>query len=534
MFGFHKRGRSLISVSSMEKSEKTGLFESRQNGGQEEEDVEVQTPRQKRNLTMIYLLFLAEAIMASSLSSQIAILVPSSTGCLSMNTSFLRSILECAYFAGSAMGLFWGSAADRFGRRRVALAGLTGMSSCCISMGFATSFSAFALLRFVAGAVSSATNVSALAMLADHTHGSNSRVKIVARLPVIAVCGSIGPIAAHMWRRAFDGHLCEIFARYPGLSGQIACAGLVFSITVAEVCLLEETFTLARSRESTGDNDCEKAAFLGQSMEDDSEDPLNISIIEALNDDAAAPVPSRISITQLLTAPSVLVLLASFSLLSLHSSAFDVLLPHIGHTASHNGGMGIPCSWLKPITMVVSILAAVRILHVVPFVVKKVGLLTMYRKMSFAFPMLYTIVPLIALLVNTTGASPTISAVVSTLAMLVKTTLAGASQVLVLLLVLSAAPDASSTGTVLGVVSISGLFKALAVGISGIGYYLSEGQSLVILNGSLWAALALIALVGVAVTWRLRETPRVGTDIPEECLVWQDMFDSESYDGSGF
>ena len=283
---------------------------------------------------------------------------------------------------------------------------------------------------------------------------------------------------------------------------------------------------MQKTSESSSDYDCEKAAFLMP------EDDLNITIIEALND---GPLPSRISIYQLLSAPSVSIMLASYSLLSLHSSTFEILLPHIGHTATHNGGLGIPCAWLQPIMLAVKVVAAIRILRLVPFVVEKVGLLPMYRKTSAAFPVLYAVVPLLAVAVNALGGAPVFSAILSTIAMLLKTTLAGAAQVLVLLLIMSAAPDASSTGSVIGVVSIAELFKALAVGVSGMSYYLSSDYySVVIVNGSLWFALCGIAAVGAAVAWRLRETPRVGADIPEECLVWEDMFDSESDDGRGF
>ena len=184
--------------------------------------------------------------------------------------------------------------------------------------------------------------------------------------------------------------------------------------------------------------------------------------------------------------------------------------------------------------MAVKALAAVRILHFVPFLVAKVGLLPVYRRISMVFPAFYVLIPLIALAVNTIGGTPIISAMFSTLATLAKTTLAGAAQVLVLLLVLSAAPDASSTGTVVGVISISELFKAFAVGFSGVSYYLSDDYSMVVVNSSLWAALTMIATIGAVVTWRLRETPRVGTDIPEECLVWQGMFDVESDEEAGF
>lgn len=280
--------------------------------------------------------------------------------------------------------------------------------------------------------------------------------------------------------------------------------------------------------------DCEKATFLGQSHSNDSLDSLNISIIEALNDDAAAPRPSYLSIAQLLSAPSVLILLASYAVLSLHASTFEILLPHLAHTASHHGGLGIPCAWVSTVVTVVKILAALRILHFVPFLVSKVGLLPVYRRISAVFPVFYVVIPLAGLAVNAAGGSPMISAAFNTIAMLAKMTLAGAAQVLVLLLVLNAAPDASSTGSVIGVVSISELFKALAVGASGVSFYLSNDYSMVVVNGSLWAALACIAVLGAGLTWKLRESPRVGTDIPEECLVWQDIFDANGDEDSGF
>jgi len=206
----------------------------------EADDEEIRTPRQQRNLLMIYMLFLAEAIMASSLSSQIAVLVPAAAGCMSMNTSFLRSIFECAYYLGSTAGVCWGWAADRAGRRRIALLGLMGMAVCCISMGFATTFATFAALRLAAGCISSAVTVAALTMLADVTHGSAQRTRTVARLPMIAICGSVGPLVATGVRNLCAEHTHGLFARFPGLSGQIVCATFVLTIAVAEALLLEE------------------------------------------------------------------------------------------------------------------------------------------------------------------------------------------------------------------------------------------------------------------------------------------------------
>jgi hypothetical protein len=274
--------------------------------------------------------------------------------------------------------------------------------------------------------------------------------------------------------------------------------------------------------------DCEKAAMLGQSLSDPSNESFDISITEALNDRDATPRSLTITISQLLAAPSIRVLLASFSILSLHSATFDILLPHLGHTASHQAGLGIDCSWLNAIKLGVSFLAAMRILKAVPFVIERVGLLPMYRRMSWAFPDLYLLIPLFGFGMSLTGAAPLVAAIVNTIAMLAKATLTGAAQVLVILLVLSAAPDAQSTGTVIGILSISQLFKALAVGITGMAYYLSDAYSMLAVNGTLFGTLAGVALVGAIITRKLRETPRVGTDIPAGCFVWQDVFDAES------
>lgn len=186
MFGFHTRNKSLIPVRDLEKMEEA-YNEKHMEIGQEQELQEPLTARQRRNFTMIYLLFLAEAIMASSLTSQINILLPSSTACLTMNTSFLRSILQCAYYFGSASGIMWGLVADGMGRRKVALIGLFGMSACCISMGFATNFTAFCVLRYIAGAISAAVTVSGLAMLADSTHGMLEHVRFWRKMIVLTL-----------------------------------------------------------------------------------------------------------------------------------------------------------------------------------------------------------------------------------------------------------------------------------------------------------------------------------------------------------
>jgi len=318
MFSFHTRARSLIPVAAIKDYEKSEIYveEFEHAEDYEEEDEIVHTRQHTSQHVLIYLLFLADAIMQSSLSSQIDALLPTDSSCMTMETSFLRSIMQCAYYFGASTGLIWGMAADKIGRRRVAILSLIGSLICCFSMGFATSFGAFALLRYIAGVFGSAAPIAGLAALADLTHGSNQRTWVIARLPLVVVCGQIGPILSGTIKHFAQDHFEGIFVDYPALGGQAACGFLVLTITIAECLLLKETLpTLSQAINTIEEEeyiDCEKAAFLGQSFPNDSEDSLSISIVDALKDQTPSPKPSHISISQLLTAPSVLLLLASF------------------------------------------------------------------------------------------------------------------------------------------------------------------------------------------------------------------------------
>lgn len=261
------------------------------------------------------------------------------------------------------------------------------------------------------------------------------------------------------------------------------------------------------------DLDSEKAAFLS------SQDPdtLSISVVESVR-------PDPISINQFIQAPSLLVLLSSFSLLSLHASTFDVLLPHLGHSSTQHGGMGIPCNWLRLTVLAVRAIAGVAILRLIPPAVEKYGLLKLYRSISLLFPAIYVATPLLALLV---ASSTVFVAFTSTIAIFVKHALTGSASVLVALLVLNTTPDAFSAGTVVGLMQVASLFKALAVAVSGASFYLSNDLSVATTNYALWSCLALFGCVGAALAWFVRERPSVERDFPSEVLCWETCYDAE-------
>lgn len=441
-------------------------------------------------------------------------LIQSDNFCGTLSTSYLRSILDCAYAFGGTAGILWGWLADRMGRRPVALMGLFGMFTCCTLMGFATNLASCAIFRFLAGVVSSSVTVMALTMIGDVSRTAAQRAAHVAMLPLISALGNVGPVVQGFFIARIDG-AGALWEKFPLLGSQLACGSVVFLIAVTGTVLLEETLPLrpiGKMSEAAA-FDSEKDAFLGQELEDCPA----VHVVDSTR-------PDPISISQFLQAPSLLVLLASFSLLSLHSSTFDALLPHLGHTSTQHGGMGIRCDWLGFTVCVVKIIAALAILHTVPKAVAKMGLLQPYRNCSLVLPALYILTPLLAFAV---ACAASLAMSISIVALLVKHMLIGGATVLVSLLMLNTAPDTLSIGTVVGLMQIAQLFRALAVGVSGASFYLSDDLSVATTNYALWTCLALFGGCGAALAWFVRDRPSVEQDFPADVLTWETCYDAD-------
>ncbi|KAF1944157.1 MFS general substrate transporter [Clathrospora elynae] len=517
MLGFHRRTRSLIPVKDLGKYDKVSMVEEEELY-EEEEEMEVHSAPEVTDssrswqLMLVYLVFLAEAIMASSLQPQLQMLLSSSDYCGNLSASYLRSILECAYAFGGTTGLFWGFLADRMGRRRVTLIGLWSMLICCVSMGFATSLASCAIFRFFAGLVSSTIVCTTLTMIGDLSTSAEERARNVARLPLISLCGSMGPLMQGMVSESLQAY-GMVWEKYPTLGSELACGTVLFAIALTASIFLRETLPLHNERSvDPVDMDCEKAAFLRRDSAD-----TNVTLVDFVR-------PDPITINQFLQAPSLMVLLSSFCLLSLHASTFDVLLPHLGHSSTEHGGMGIPCDWLNIVVLVVRGFAGLAIFFAIPYATEKYGLLKLYRSVSALFPATYVITPILACVVTYVGFAP----VISILSIFAKHLLTGGATVLVALLVLNTTPDAFSAGTVVGMMQVASLFKAFAVAVSGTTYYFSDDLSVQTTNFALWTCLALFGAVGAGLAWFVRERPSVEKDFPSEVLCWETCFDADA------
>lgn len=185
--------------------------------------------------------------MASSLQPQLQMLIANDDYCGNLSTSYLRSILDCAYAFGGTTGIFWGYLSDRIGRRRVTLLGLWTMCACCLSMGFATDLASCTIFRFMAGLASSTIVVTTLTMIGDLSDNTTERAKNVARLPLVALCGSVGPVLQRMVSGSINSS-GTVWEKFPALGSQIACGSLVFLIAITASIMLREVSQIVVSQ----------------------------------------------------------------------------------------------------------------------------------------------------------------------------------------------------------------------------------------------------------------------------------------------
>ncbi|KAF2460011.1 major facilitator superfamily domain-containing protein, partial [Lineolata rhizophorae] len=242
MLGFHRRTRSLIPVTELSKyDEKVEPAVETYDDVDVEEECAVEPIRaDRRQLMLLYLIFLAEAIMAASFRPQLEILLERDEFCGDLSSSYLRNVLDCAYAFGGVAGIGWGWLADRVGRRPVVLSQLFVMSLACMMTGLATDLASCALLRFVSGVASSSIIVCVLTMIGDLSQDQLERAKNVARLPLIGVLGAVGPTVEALVVDAVGGDE-GLSKKYPVLSGQLVCGSGILVIAILGCIMLKET-----------------------------------------------------------------------------------------------------------------------------------------------------------------------------------------------------------------------------------------------------------------------------------------------------
>ncbi|KAI5782020.1 major facilitator superfamily domain-containing protein [Pyronema domesticum] len=410
----------------------------------------------RKQLWLIYSLQLAEAIVAASLSPQLYVLLRDSELCGSINTAYWTGLVEAIFALGSIAGLCWGRLGDKYGRKPIALIGMIGLSVSCIVMGFSTGIFMCALIRAFAGLMSSCIRVAVAAMLGDISHSSRAKARSFSRLPLVATGGVIGPLlqAALAHRFANDG---IFWKTYPILISQMACAALMLAIFGVNLVMLKEVWN------------CRNGISL----------PHN---------DKLAPI----ALSEILRSRSLMIILAAYSLFSLHSASFDQLLPLLGNSPTKLGGLGLPCSFISLVVFFASL--------------RRPGLLPSFRAACWVLPAIYFLTPLLSKLARESQPAIIASSVFSIFA---KTLVTGAVKTLVLVVVTNSSPDPYSLATIMGAMELAGHVRALAVLGTGAAWWLAEDLGRGWTNYGLWATILGVSIFGAGVAHLVRDRPYV-------------------------
>lgn len=221
-------------------------------------------------------------------------------------------------------------------------------------------------------------------------------------------------------------------------------------------------------------------------------------------------------------APSLMILLASYSFLSLHSASFDQLLPLLGNSPTEHGGLGLPCFFLSFVVLFAGVSAGTVIYLGFAKSVQRLGLLRLYRLCCWVFPLIYIATPLVSRVARSSEIAVWISSASS---IFTKTLVTGFAQTLVVFLVTNASPDAYSLGSIMGFMQGASVFRSLAVAGTGVAFSLSDDVSIEMTNYSLWAAMAIVSLGGAAVAYFVRDHPTVRDY--SSSLKWEVCYESQ-------
>ncbi|XDG01638.1 hypothetical protein ABKA04_001253 [Annulohypoxylon sp. FPYF3050] len=276
--------------------------------------------------------------------------------------------------------MFWGRAADRWGRKPVLVASLIGLSISTSLFGLSHTIWQMNLLRCLAG-LFAGTIVTIRTMISEH---STAKTQAQA-FSWFAFSGNlgifIGPLIggsladpAHQYPRVFGG--VRFFLEYPYMLSSIVtgCIGLTAALTSA--LFIEETLKKdKRTTPSTADAD------------DDSEAT------------AGAPRPTSTGMLDLLKAPGVRAVLYNYAHVMLLGFAYTAIVPIFWFTNVKLGGFGFSPLQISIFLGLTGLSQAIWLLFIFPPLTTRFGTNGVLRAAGNAYPFFMVIMPFMNLIV---------------------------------------------------------------------------------------------------------------------------------------
>jgi hypothetical protein len=448
------------------------------------------------------------------------------------------SLAQCT----TAIG--WGRASDYFGRKPMVILALFSTMVTCLIFGLSTSLPMAIAARAASGACNGNVGIMRT-MVAEMVPEKSLQPKAFSVLPLIWAVGStVGPAFGGLFAKPTEkfpsvfGHN-RFFNRFPFALPNLM-AGVFFTIGLTfAIFFLKETLetkkktrdyglvlgqkmlscfqvTTRRSRtysdlddESTGALLSAVSTTSGSSMGDDVDwTPAEVKAVKL----AEAPP----GIKEVFTQQTSINLLA-YTLLALHSVAFDQLLPvFLNHSTQvpdesntrlpfkFSGGFGLASDRIGTLFMLFGICSGIIQFTIFPPTARRYGVLNCFKACSVTFPLVYFATPYTALIQN-----PLLQQAMMLGIMVVKSFCIVFAFPCMMILLTNSASSLRVLGTLNGfATSLSALGRAFGPAVSGILFTWGVDNGYVITP---WWSLAAIAALGAIPVWQIKETDGFGS-----------------------
>ncbi|KKK15386.1 hypothetical protein P175DRAFT_0478513 [Aspergillus ochraceoroseus IBT 24754] len=323
-------------------------------------------------------------------------------------------------FSQATMAVSWGTASDTYGRKPIILMGLTFTMIFSLVFGMAKSLPMLVVSRGMIGLMNG--NVGIIrTMVAEMVQDRDLQPRAFSIMPLVWTIGSIfGPAFGGALARPADKHPeffghSSFFKNNPFiLPNMVAACFFIVGITTGFL-FLHETLAAKKGHRDPG-------LVLGKILarpcsgrrskvcHDDENTPLLGEQRQSVKSSTVQVKARKHSWGEVLSPQSVLILTV-YTLMSLHTMAFDSLLPVFLHTPPQRlednpdvrlpfkfaGGFGIDSQEIGVFYTLTGIIGMVVQFLVFPAAVKRFGVLTCLKVVFSISPIIYLLTPYIAL-----------------------------------------------------------------------------------------------------------------------------------------
>jgi len=513
----------------------------------------------KQQLTILALCRFAEPVAMTSVYPYIPEMIKS-FNVPTTSVAKYAGLLSLVFSLSQALvGISWGRASDRIGRKPMIMLALTCTMISSILFGFSTSLPMAFITRSMQGL--SNGNVGIIrTSVAELVPQRELQPRAFSIMPLVWTIGSIfGP--------SIGGSLVHPVERFPSIFGKvkllkrypfalpnllisflflvgILCGVLFFQETLAEKkdrkdygLMVGSAITrpcTRRKRPAWYNRNIDEAgeAFLGPNSGSNPSSPVDTRKL-------STPEPPS-GWAQVFTYQSSLNLLV-YTFLAMHSVSFDQLLPvfldfspvqTIDDPSVHlplkfRGGFNLGSGRIGWLFTVYGIFGMVVQFAVFPPVVRRLGVLNCYKAVALVFPLVYLCIPYVSLLRTDAQRQG-----VMIMVMLIKGVCSIFAFPCTTILLTNSAASLKVLGTLNGVAtSISALGRATGPAIAGAAFSRGAETGYMILP---WWTLAFIAVIGAIPAWWLVEMDGFGGDESDDDIVIDDEIEDDEVfvDGS--